>query len=291
VREAIRAAGSGHRLVTGEARWVGPDAVTLADGQRLEGQVVIDGRGADAEAGVNFEIAYQKFVGLEVELEQDHGLAAPILMDATVEQLDGYRFVYVLPFGPRRMLIEDTRYSDRPDLQPVEIRRAIDAYAGSHGWAIRRLVREEDGVLPIVLAGDIEAHWLDGEGVPRSGLRAMLFHPTTGYSLADAVDLAERIASEERLDSENILRVTRELSIAKWRRRSFFRRLNRMMFLAAEPEDRFRVLERFYRLPLGLTQRFYAGRLTWWDKIRLLAGRPPVSVRRALANFAESAVG
>jgi lycopene beta-cyclase len=64
-----------------------------------------------------------------------------------------------------------------------------------------------------------------------------------------------------------------------------------MMFLAAEPEDRFRVLERFYRLPLGLTQRFYAGRLTWWDKIRLLAGRPPVSLRRALANFAESAVG
>ena len=36
--------------------------------------------------------------------------------DATVEQLDGFRFLYTLPFGPDQLLVEDTRYSDGPAL-------------------------------------------------------------------------------------------------------------------------------------------------------------------------------
>ena len=38
-----------------------------------------------------------------------HGLRSPMLMDATVPQLDGFRFFYVLPLAPRRLLVEDTR--------------------------------------------------------------------------------------------------------------------------------------------------------------------------------------
>ena len=36
-------------------------------------------------------------------------------MDATVPQDGGYRFVYVLPFADRPLLVEDTHYSDQPD--------------------------------------------------------------------------------------------------------------------------------------------------------------------------------
>ena len=43
------------------------------------------------------------------------------------------------------------------------------------------------------------------------------------------------------------------------------------------------MLERFYRLPEPLIERFYAGKSTLRDKVRLLAGRPPVPVLRALA--------
>ena len=41
------------------------------------------------------------------------------------------------------------------------------------------------------------------------------------------------------------------------------------------------VLARFYRLAPGLIERFYAGRLTAWDRARLLVGRPPVPLWRA----------
>ena len=58
--------------------------------------------------------------------------------------------------------------------------------------------------------------------------------------------------------------------------------LDTMLFRAAEPEDRYRVLERFYRRPAGLISRFYAGRSTWVDQLHILSGRPPVALRRAV---------
>jgi lycopene beta-cyclase len=66
-----------------------------------------------------------------------------------------------------------------------------------------------------------------------------------------------------------------------------------MMFRAAEPSERYRILERFYRLPEPLISRFYEGSLTWRDRVRILTGRPPVPVGRALKCLFErgAAVG
>src|SRR6185295_5109919 len=88
--------------------------VKLADGRTLSGRAVIDARGpqrAERRAGTGF----QKFVGLEL-LVRSHAITRPILMDATVPQLDGFRFMYVLPLGPDRLLVEDTYFSTSPDL-------------------------------------------------------------------------------------------------------------------------------------------------------------------------------
>jgi lycopene beta-cyclase len=80
------------------------------------------------------------------------------------------------------------------------------------------------------------------------------------------------------------------MSKRTWRARSYYRLLNRMLFRAAEPGQRYRVLERFYRLPQPLIERFYAGRASLTDKLRILAGKPPVPIRRALACISERAL-
>ena len=56
-----------------------------------------------------------------------------------------------------------------------------------------------------------------------------------------------------------------------------------MLFRAAPPRQRYKVLEHFYRLPEPTIARFYAGQLTAFDKMRILSGRPPVSVAKAIA--------
>jgi lycopene beta-cyclase len=72
--------------------------LTFGSGERIEGDCVIDARGFEPSQAL--VLGYQKFVGIEVELVAPHGLAAPVIMDATVDQIDGYRFVYLLPLLP-----------------------------------------------------------------------------------------------------------------------------------------------------------------------------------------------
>jgi hypothetical protein len=69
-----------------------------------------------------------------------------------------------------------------------------------------------------------------------------------------------------------------------------YRLLNRMLFRAATPDERYRVFQRFYGLSQGLIERFYADRLTRYDRMRILVGKPPVPFGRALAVVRESAV-
>lgn len=270
----------GDNLRTSSAvRSSGPTWVELDSGERIEAQAVIDGRGV--QHSPHLALGYQAFVGQELRLTEPHGLTRPILMDATVSQGQGYRFVYVLPFVPDRLLIEDTHYIDAPVVDGALLREHIATYASAQGWSVEEVVREEQGVLPITLAGNFRQFWQAAAGQPRSGLRAGLFHATTGYSLPHAVRLAERVSAASELGADQLFSCIRRQAEQEWRRQGFFRLLNRMLFLAGKPEERWRVMQRFYGLPANLIQRFYAGRLTAPDKLRILTGKPPVPVLAA----------
>jgi lycopene beta-cyclase len=266
---------------------VRPDGVTLAGGETIPARGVIDGRGPGPSP--ELVLAWQKFLGRTLRLRTPHGLTRPVVMDATVPQHDGYRFVYVLPFDERRLLVEDTYYSDGAALDREALRARIDAYAAGQGWRVEAVEDEEEGVLPIALGGDLDAFWR-GADVGRSGLRAAVFHPTTGYSLPDAVRLAEEIAGADDLSTAGLLGLTRRYAGKTWGDRGFYRLLNRMLFRACAPGERWRVLQRFYGLPEPLIERFYAGLTTRGDAARILIGRPPVPVGRALAYLTERSV-
>jgi lycopene beta-cyclase len=258
---------------------VSPTRVVLDSGEVLEASAVIDGRGM--RPSERLALGWQTFLGQEVRLAAPHGLTAPVIMDASVEQQGGYRFVYVLPFDAHRLLIEDTHYVDSAAWEPDRLRANIAAYAQARGWRIESVVREEEGRLPIVLAGDFDDYWNDLAGQPSVGLRAGLFHSTTGYSLPHAVRLSERIAGMHDFDAAGLFAAIRDEARREWRRQRFFRLLNRMLFLAGSPDRRWRVMQRFYRLPASLIAHFYAGRLSFGDKARLLSGKPPVPLGQA----------
>lgn len=270
-----------HQLVAERAIAVGDGAVVLANGDRIEAAGVIDARGPADLA--TLDLGWQKFVGRELVLSAPHGLVRPIVMDATVEQIDGYRFVYCLPFDETRLFVEDTYYSDTPDLDRDVMGGRIAAYAAARGWRVTETVREEAGALPVAMRGDFEAYWRSGGvGVAKAGLRAALFHPTTGYSLPDAVRLAVAIAAAPDLSSPALHDLTYRTARRAWRERGFYRMLDTMLFRAAAPHERYRILERFYRLNPRLIGRFYAGRSTLMDKARILTGKPPIPIPRAI---------
>jgi lycopene beta-cyclase len=261
--------------------------VTLASGERIEAPCVIDGRGFTHDDALS--LGFQKFVGLEVVLASPHGETIPTIMDAKVEQRDGYRFVYVLPLAPDRLLIEDTRYSDDGRLDEGVVEQGARDYARDRGWTIEETVRIERGILPISLAHDAAMYWKQHEtGAVPIGLRAGLFHPTTGYSLPECVNMANLIATQcMPLTTKNARRLVRDYAFQRHREHAFYRMLNRFLFSAALPDRRYVVLQRFYTLSQELIERFYAGKLTRADKIRILVGVPPVPIGRALLSVKE----
>ena len=144
----------------------------------------------------------------------------------------------------------------------------------------------------MVLGGDFEAYWRSGgAGVAKAGVRAGLFHPTTGYSFPDAVRAARIVTDLRDLSAETLHAALHDFAAATWAERGFYRLLDRMLFRAARPEERYRILERFYRLDESLVRRFYAARSTRMDKARILAGRPPVPIGRAVMAMIGNGAG
>lgn len=276
---AVAAALPSDRIIAQAAVAVAAQQVQLADQSRLTARHVIDARGGGDLSALT--CGWQKFVGQLLTVKGGHGLSHPVVMDARVAQIDGFRFVYCLPFDDDHVFVEDTYYSDSAALDVDLVRQRIGAYAAWRGWDVTGTAREETGVLPVVIAGRFDRFWPEGDGVGRIGARAGAFHATTGYSLPDAVRTAA--ALPDLVDRKDLPAKLRQRAAAGWRRQRFYRMLDAMLFRAAEPAERYRVLERFYRLSPSLIARFYAGQSTTMDQLRILAGKPPVPINRALS--------
>lgn len=275
----------GQRLITGQTiQDLTDQQLLLADGTAFKAKSVLDARGPEA---VKPEcVGWQKFVGLELELSEPHGLQMPVLMDACVPQLGDFRFIYLLPWDHKHLLIEDTRYSVTPEMDADQAEALMLDYVQQRGWKVLKIRRRETGCLPLPLEREYAA-----EPEPLSlGLRSGLFHYVTGYSLPESVRLIEYLLGHAHQHHWQAQALEKLMSnyLQSWQtRQRYFLLLNRMLFRAAEPGQRWRVLARFYGLSENLIRRFYAGEMTLRDQIRLLAGRPPVSVSRALSCLAE----
>ena len=258
----------------------------LDGGERIEAGAVIDARGPGPVQGL--DLAWQKFVGRTYRCGSPHGCERPVIMDAEVDQSSGYRFLYTLPFSETELMVEDTYYSTSPELDVPRIGALVDDYVRAQGWPAGEVMAEETGILPVLLGGEVSKLWPASEGpVARLGLRGGFFHPTTGYSLPDAVRNAMLLTEQRDLSAAAVHALFKSRAAALWEERSFFQLLNRMLFRAAEPAERYRVLEHFYRLPLPIVARFYSARLTALDKLRSVSGRPPVPLGKAMKALRE----
>lgn len=285
LERVVRQALPDEEIVSGRIVNLDADGATLADGRRIAARGVIDARGVEHSDAL--DLGWQKFLGQLLRLDGPHGLTRPVIMDATVDQAEGYRFVYLLPFGPNEVFVEDTYYNTTPDLDAGVLRQRIAAYAAAKGWRVAAVEREEQAALPIVMGGTFASLWPARDRVARAGMAAGLFQPMTGYSLPDAVRTAALVAGLPDLSSAALRQALRAHAKAAWEARGVYRLLARMLFRAADPPERYRMLERFYRLDEALIERFYAGNSTLADKARILIGRPPVPLHRAIGQLRE----
>lgn len=245
--------------------------VELADGTQVTADLVLDARGA-AGMAVAGRTGWQKFVGLHVQTGRPHGIAWPILMDATVPQRDDLCFVYVLPWSADRLLVEDTRFSNVAALDVADQRAGCLAWLAARGHADCSLQGEEQGVLPMPCQ---PLALPDGGGPIPIGMAGGWMHPATGYSLPMAVQLAQWMAQRTAPEVRTQIGAVR-LELAG--RQKFACLLNDLLFSATEPARRWHAMARFHRLPPALLARFYAMQLTSADQLRIFRWPPPDGV-------------
>lgn len=258
------------------------DSVSLDDGSLLRADVVVESRGPE-NFSAGERTGYQKFLGLELKLRRPCPIEHPLLMDALLPQLDGFRFMYALPLAPDRVLLEDTYFSDTPELDRARLTSEILAYAQKHGFDVEAVLREETGVLPLPTRMPRRDNPAPG-GPFVAGYQGGWFHPVTGYSFPMAARVARAIAQTGKV----ALRAQVWPALVRQQRAQlrFCLFLNKLLFGAFEPEQRRNVIERFYGLPADSVRRFYAMTLTHADRARILCGRPPrgLSLGRALSG-------
>lgn len=265
--------------------------VTLTDGTRMAAKRVIDCR--SFKPSKHLAGGWQVFLGQHFKCEKPHGLTRPVIMDASVDQIapygngEAYRFVYVLPLSADEVFIEDTYYADQPKMDAETLKGRIAEYAHRNGWK-GEVIDQEAGILPVISGGNFTAALAEVAipGVALAGARGGFSHPLTSYTLpfaaSNALAIAKMIAERPALSGEELAAFCRRRSRRHWRATAYYRLLSRMLFEAAEPGKRVVVFEHFYALKGNLVERFYAGRSTWPDRLRILTGKPPVAIPRAI---------
>lgn len=265
--------------------------VTLADGTQLAASRVIDCRAF--RASKHLAGGWQVFLGQHLKCAKPHGLTRPVIMDAHVDQVaphgngEAYRFVYVLPLSADEVFIEDTYYADQPKMDAEVLKGRVAAYAQARGWH-GEVIDQEAGILPVISGGDFEAALAEvaTPGVALAGARGGFSHPLTSYTLPFAVDnalaIARLLARRPEVSGKELAAFCQRRAKRHWRATAYYRMLSRMLFEAAEPGRRVVVFEHFYALRGALVERFYAGRSTWTDRLRILTGKPPVAIPRAI---------
>jgi len=265
--------------------------VTLTDGTRIAAKRVIDCR--PFRASEHLAGGWQVFLGQHFRCEEPHGLTRPVIMDASVDQIApygngaAYRFVYVLPLSPTEVFVEDTYYADQPKMDADVLKGRVAEYAHRRGWK-GEVIDQEAGILPVVSGGNFAAAQAEITipGVALAGARGGFSHPLTSYTLPFAADnalaIAQVIAKRPDLSGEELAAFCARRAKRHWRATGYYRMLSRMLFEAAEPDKRVVVFEHFYALRGRLVERFYAGRSTWPDRLRILTGKPPVAIPRAI---------
>ncbi len=226
---------------------------------------VFDGRPTPMQGRGGPASLIQHFLGHEVEADRDaFEPDIATLMDFDAPQDQGIHFFYVLPFSPRRALVEATFMMPRADGDFDYERRIADYLRERYGLSDWRIVRSERGRIPMSPAIPVGAphprHWRIGTG-------AGVVKPSTGYAF-DAIHRDAARVAEAWLAGRPRPRIPRP-RIANW--------LDRLMlsFLRRHPERAVTMFPAmFERCDPERLARFLSDRASIRDTLEIIAAVP-----------------
>ena len=236
------------------------------DGQVFTAQYAFDSRPpAIAPQPGTYRYLLQHFVGWEVETTRDaFDPQVMEFMDFRGAQHHEARFIYVLPFGPRRALVEYTLFSPTPLAKADYEAHILEYLQHTLGLAVGqyRVVAEEVGAIPMT---DHPLPSRAGARIINLGTRAGRAKPSTGYAFqriqAQSARLVRALATTGHPPADP--------TGDKWQFRLFDTLLLDIMQRQGErTRDIFTQL--FQRNPVERIFQFLDEKTSWADNLRIM---------------------
>ncbi|GAA3706054.1 lycopene cyclase family protein [Microlunatus aurantiacus] len=245
----------GDRLLAGRVDTVvDPHTVRLADGRHLSADVVVDARGSRLSPAK----AQQTAVGVVLPRDRTGAISGSWFMDwrhdngAPADAPPS--FLYVVPVGDDRVLVEETCLVGRPPLGYRELRTRLAARLAHRGVRLSGDEPEEH----VRFAVEPEHLSRSGRAGPLViGARGGIMHPATGYSVAPSLrladDLAVLIAAGVPADAADLLRSRRRQVVR------LLRGAGLATLLRLPPDGVPAFFEAFFRLPPDRQRAYLTG--------------------------------
>lgn len=226
-----------------------------------EGSFVIDTRNI---CGYK-KCGYQKFLALELELEEPHQIKEPVLLDSTISQRDKLRCIHYLPLSETRIMIKDQRYSSNKELNLHEMKNDLMKIIDFYDWKVKKVVKEESQCRAMPISSPKFRQ--EGRVINLAGI----FHETTGCSIPAATRLIDQmVATSFRLGE--LKEVVSNFRKETESDRRFLRFLNRYL-VESEPEKQHCFFQDIYQLPKPSLERFLRGSPSFLDRSRIMLGK------------------
>jgi lycopene beta-cyclase len=168
-------------------RWL----VSTASSQ-YDAKFVVDTR-PPSEQRMRQSTLYQSFLGLEIELNQPLPDTHHVELMTEMRVVNGeFCFTYVLPLGPKKVLVETTFFARTP-LTPQVIEQELHLLLEQRAWRSGRVIRQEYGVLPMGLPPSLEPQ---EPGWIRSGIGGGALRASSGYGFMRIQRWAQHCAAQ-----------------------------------------------------------------------------------------------
>ncbi|QKG58271.1 Lycopene cyclase [Hymenobacter sp. BRD128] len=254
--------------------------VRTVAGQEFTASYAFDSRPPAIEPRPDtYRYLLQHFVGWEIETTRDVFDPEVVeFMDFRSAQQREARFMYVLPFGPRRALVEYTLFSARV-LPKAEYETQLLDYLANNLELIAadyRITAEETGAIPMT---DHPLPARVGARIINLGTRAGRAKPSTGYAFRRIQAQSARLAAALAATGQPPADLTGD----RWQFRLFDTLLLDIMQRQGEmTRDIFRQL--FERNPVARIFRFLDEKTSWTDNLRVMSSVAPGPFMRSIAH-------
>jgi len=285
VHRALAARPSQFTVVRGRAVAVEHTAagvrVRTEAGAEYAGRYAFDSRPPVIEPRPSrYRYLLQHFVGWEIETSRDVFDSEVVeFMDFRGPQQHEARFMYVLPFGPRRALVEYTLFSGQV-LDKAEYESHITDYLSNTlrlSPADYHITAEEAGAIPMTdhpLPAGVGAH------IIHLGTRAGRAKPSTGYAFRRIQAQSARLIAALAATGQPPADATGD----RWQFRLFDTLLLDIMQRQGETtRDLFRQL--FERNPVARIFQFLDEQTSWADNLRIMNSVSPWPFMRSIGQL------